>query len=70
MRHVADRQAAERACEQSEVAAMQAHWAKLQAEAEAAEARERARMVQLSADIKQFNALKRMELSEADRLER
>lgn len=41
----------------------------VQAGAEAAEAAERERLAQLAADIKEFNRLKRLELSEAERHE-
>lgn len=45
-------------------------WRWLQAEAEAAEAAERARLQQLAAEVKEFNALKLMQLSEKEWQER
>jgi hypothetical protein len=42
----------------------------VQAEAEAAEAAERERLIQLAADIKEFNRLKQMELDKTERQER
>eukprot|EP00879_Flechtneria_rotunda_P009484 GHRR01009927.1.p1 GENE.GHRR01009927.1~~GHRR01009927.1.p1 ORF type:complete len:385 (+),score=156.30 GHRR01009927.1:124-1278(+) len=63
---VRDRQAAEAQQEAMEVQRMQEHWGRLEAEADAAEQAERARLQQLAAEVKQFNALKLMELSEKE----
>lgn len=67
---VRERQAAERQQEAVEVARMQQHWAQLQAEVEAAERAESQRLHALADDVRRFNELKLLQLSEAERQER
>lgn len=70
MRHLRDRQAAEAQVEEREVASMKAHWEQIEREAEVAERAERERLRQLAEDVKVFNRLKLMEMSEVERRER
>lgn len=70
MHYVHERQRAEAELEAQEVAAMQAHFQQLEAEAAAAEAAERDRLKRLADEIREFNRLKLTEMREADRRER
>ncbi len=54
----------------AEIAELQATWAKMAEEHEAAEVQERENMKKLAAELQEFNRIKQMELSEAERLER
>eukprot|EP00775_Hariotina_reticulata_P007950 gene7950-8148_t len=67
---VQSRQQSEAQQEALEVHRMQQHWARLQEEAEAAERAERERLKLLADEVRQFNALKLMELTEQERQER
>jgi hypothetical protein len=68
--HVRERQAAEAEADAREVAAMRAHWERLEADAAAADAAERERLRRLAAEVKEFNRLKLAEMSAAERRER
>lgn len=70
VRQVQVRRLEEARLRQAEIAELQATWAKMAAEQEAAEAEEREAMRRLAAELQEFNRIKQMEISEAERQER
>lgn len=70
MRAVEERKKEEARLRQEEVAELKALWEKMLKEQEAADAAERERMRRLAEDVKEFNKIKQMELTEAERMER
>lgn len=62
--------AAEAGADAAAVAAMRAHWERLEADAAAADAAERERVKRLAAEVKEFNRLRLEEMSAAERVER